>query len=43
MSQFAEKINLDDLYTTQKSIQDNKIQIYNKILARVHKSDNLLS
>ena len=34
---FTEKINLDDLYTTQKSIEDNKIKIYQKILARVHK------
>ena len=37
MSDFTEKINLDDLYTTQKSIEDNKIKIYQKILTRVHK------
>ena len=37
MGDFTEKINLDDLYTTQKSIEDNKIKIYQKILARVHK------
>ena len=37
MAKFTEKINLDDLYSTQKSIDDNKIQIYNKILLRVHK------
>ena len=43
MSQLAEKINLDDLYSTQKSIQDNKIQIYNKILARVHKKIKVTS
>jgi len=35
--EFNEKINLDDLYSTQKSIEDNKINIFLKILARVHK------
>tara|TARA_A100001011_G_scaffold275910_1_gene285556 strand:+ start:146 stop:712 length:567 start_codon:yes stop_codon:yes gene_type:complete len=43
MGDFTEKINLDDLYSTQKSIQDNKIQIYNKILARVHKKIKITS
>ena len=43
MSHFTEKINLDDLYSTQKSIQDNKIQIYNKILSRVHKKIKVAS
>ncbi len=37
MDEFSEKINLDDLYTTQKNIEDNKIKIYQKILSRVHK------
>lgn len=37
MSGFNEKINLDELYSTQKSIEDNKIKIYEKILSRVHK------
>jgi hypothetical protein len=37
MSDFIEKINLDDLYSTQKSIEDNKLKIYQKILTRVHK------
>jgi len=37
MENFNEKINLDDLYSTQKSIEDNKIKIYQKILYRVHK------
>tara|TARA_X000000368_G_C22934368_1_gene669188 strand:- start:214 stop:792 length:579 start_codon:yes stop_codon:yes gene_type:complete len=37
MSDFTEKINLDDLYSTQKSIENNKLKIYQKILARVHK------
>jgi len=43
MGDFTEKINLDDLYSTQKSIQDNKIQIYNKILTRVHKKIKITS
>jgi len=37
MEDFNEKINLDDLYSTQKSIEDNKIKIYQKILQRCHK------
>ena len=37
MGDFNEKINLDELYSTQKSMDDNKVQIYEKILARVHK------
>ena len=37
MEDFTEKLNLDDLYTTQKNIENNKIKIYQKILARVHK------
>ena len=40
---FNEKINLDELYSTQKSIEDNKIKIYNKILARVHKKIKVTS
>ena len=31
MSDFNEQINLDDLYSTQKSIEDNKIKIYLKL------------
>ena len=37
MGDFNEQINLDDLYSTQKRIEDNKIKIYQKILMRVHK------
>ena len=37
MVDFNDKINLDDLYQTQKSIEDNKIKIYKKILLRAHK------
>ena len=37
MEEFNEKINLDDLYKTQKGIEDNRIKIYQKILLRVHK------
>lgn len=37
MNDFTEKLNLDDLYTTQKNIENNKIKIYQKILTRVHK------
>ena len=37
MEDFTEKLNLDDLYTTQKNIENNKIKIYQKILARAHK------
>ena len=43
MGDFNEKINLDDLYTTQKSIEDNKIKIYQKILQRVHKKIKITS
>lgn len=37
MNDFTEKLNLDDLYTTQKNIENHKIKIYQKILTRVHK------
>ena len=37
MADFNDKINLDDLYKTQKNIEDNKIKIYKKILQRAHK------
>ena len=38
-----EKINLDDLYQTQKNIEDNKIKKYQKILSRVHKKIKVTS
>jgi hypothetical protein len=37
MEDFNEKLNLDDLYSTQRNMDDNKIKIYQKILQRVHK------
>ena len=43
MGDFNEQINLDDLYSTQKSIEDNKIKIYQKILSRVHKKIKVTS
>lgn len=43
MGDFNEQINLDDLYSTQKNIEDNKIKIYQKILSRVHKKIKVTS
>ena len=43
MEDFNEKINLDDLFNTQKNISDNKIKIYQKILQRVHKKIKITS
>jgi len=33
---FSEKLNLDELYKQQKITDDHKLQIYQKILGRVH-------
>jgi len=33
---YVEKINLDELYNRKKTIENNKIKIFNKILKRVH-------
>ena len=43
MEEFNEKLNLDDLFNTQKNIEDNKIKIYQKILQRVHKKIKVTS
>jgi hypothetical protein len=43
MEDFNEKLNLDDLFNTQKNINDNKIKIYQKILQRVHKKIKTIS
>lgn len=36
MSDFSEKINLDELYETKKQKDLNKLEIYNRILNRIH-------
>jgi hypothetical protein len=43
MEEFNEKLNLDDLFNTQKNVEDNKIKIYQKILQRVHKKIKTIS
>lgn len=36
ISDFSEKINLDDLYEKKRSSDLNKLELYNKILNRIH-------
>ena len=36
MSDFTEKINLDELYETKKQKDLNKLETYNRILNRIH-------
>ena len=43
MEEFNEKLNLDDLFNTQKNVEDNKIKIYQKILQRAHKKIKTIS
>ena len=33
---FSDKIDIDDLYTRRREIQDNRTKIYKKILMRIH-------
>ena len=33
---FNEKLNLDELYKQKQISEENKIKVYQKILARVH-------
>jgi hypothetical protein len=33
---FVEKLNLDDLYQRKLEVQENRIQVYKKILERIH-------
>ena len=40
---FNEKISLDDLYTREKEVKNNKIKTFQKILTRVHKKIKLAS
>ena len=40
---FTEKINLDELYQRKKEVEDNRIQIYQKILERIHKKIKITS
>ena len=40
---FNEKISLDDLYTREKEVKNNKIKTFQKILTRVHKKIRLAS
>ena len=36
---FNEKLNLDELYKQKQISEENKIKVYQKILARVHKKN----
>ncbi len=39
----SDKINLDDLFEKKKEISENKLQLYNKILNRIHAKIKLTS
>jgi hypothetical protein len=43
LSNFEEKINLDELYEKKKEKDDNKLEIYNKLLNRIHKKIKVTS
>ena len=32
----SDKLNLDDLFEKKREISENKLQLYNKILNRIH-------
>ena len=36
MDNFSDKLNLDELYERKNEVEQNRIKIYQKILARVH-------
>jgi hypothetical protein len=36
VSDFTEKINIDDLYERKRQYDLNKLELYNKILNRIH-------
>ena len=40
---FVEKLNLDDLYQRKLEVQENRIQVYKKILERIHSKIKLTS
>lgn len=42
-SEFSDKINMDDLYERKKKTEEVKIQVYNRILNRVHKKIKSIS
>lgn len=41
--EYPDKINMDDLYEQRKKTEEIKIQVYNKILNRVHKKIKTIS
>ena len=43
LSDFEEKISLDQLYEKKKEKDDNKLEIYNKVLNRIHKKIKVTS
>ena len=42
-SDYAEKINMDELYTRKREIEANKLKIYRKILNRAHNQIKIAS
>jgi hypothetical protein len=42
-NEISDKINLDDLFEKKREIAENKLQLYNKILNRVHEKIKLTS
>jgi len=42
-SEFSDKINMDELYERKKKTEEVKIQVYNRILNRVHKKIKSIS
>ena len=41
--EFSDKINMDELYDQRKKTEEIKIQVYNRILNRVHKKIKTIS
>ena len=42
-NEFSDKINMDELYDQRKKTEEIKIQVYNRILNRVHKKIKTIS
>jgi len=42
-NELSDKINLDDLFEKKREIAENKLQLYNKILNRIHEKIKLTS
>ena len=41
--EYPDKINLDDLYTRKREVEQNRLKVYKKILNRVHKQIKISS